>query len=160
MLRTLHPRCLFVALISAWAVAVFLPSAVIALTGLSPLAAGNGFLAATWRVADDVAPFAKIGYAAAFLALLIIAGRIPLSRNWEVPVDIVLACIAMLLVLAFLPRSWSRGFGIGLTGSRFSPLPTLIYIGSAALSGLTFALSERKCSKGARQDRATIARSN
>lgn len=140
-------RCLFVALISAWVVAVFVPSAVIALTGLSPLAAGHGFLAATWRVADEVAPFAKIGYAAAFLVLFILSRRIPFDRIWDIPLDIFLACVAMFLVLAFVPQDWSRGFGIGLTGCRFSPLPTLIYFVGAALSGLTFAISERNCAK-------------
>jgi hypothetical protein len=151
------PRCLFVALISAWFVAVFVPSAVIALCGLSPLAVGHGFLAATWRVADEVAPFAKIGYAAAFLALLVLARRIPLDRQWDIPIDMVLACLAMLLVLAFLPRTWSRGFGIGLTGTRFSPLPTFIYFVGAVLSGLTFALSEQKCCERTEQKRPTMA---
>lgn len=147
--RSYQPRCLFVALISAWAVAVFVPSAIFALAGLSPLAAGHGLLEGTWRVADQVAPFAKLGYAAAFLALVLVSRRASIPRRWVILLDIILACVAMLLVLALLPSAWSRGFGVGLVGQRFSTVPTIIYMLGAVLSGISFAVAETRCAKAA-----------
>jgi hypothetical protein len=44
-----------------------------------------------------------------------------------------------------LPESWSRGFGIGLKGMRFDPLPTAIYFLGGFASGVVFSQVEAKC---------------
>jgi len=139
-------RCLFVAWVLGWAVAVYLPSALIVLAGLSPLAEGRAPFGAIFAVADEVAPAAKIGFGLLFGAFLLLARRL---SAWQGPRaaagDMVLAAIAMLLVLAILPADWSRGFGVGLTGTRFAIAPTLIYLAGAAAAGLVFTLAEARC---------------
>ena len=145
--RTVIPKCLFAAWIFGWVTAVFVPSALIALAKLSPLAGGKGILSGTFAVADEVAPAAKLGFATLTGAFMLIPRRVlPVRGISAVGVDMLLAATAMLLVLALLPEQWSRGFGIGLTGTRFAPTATLIYLAGALLSGLVFSLSEAKCS--------------
>jgi hypothetical protein len=139
----IRPKCFLVALIAGWVVAIFLPSAIIAAAGLSPLAAGRNLAAATIEVADEVAPAAKIGFALLF-ALLLCARR-RWARLPALPADILTGCAAMLAVLALLPLAWSRGIGIGLSGSRFDPALLAIYLLGAALAGLAFHLAEDKC---------------
>jgi hypothetical protein len=149
--RGFSPRCFFVAWVAGWCVAVYLPSAAIALTGLSPLAAGRNPASATFAVADQVAPAAKILFALLFGLMLLAARRfIRSSPGQRLATDMLAACIATLLVLAFLPAEWSRGFGIGLTGKRFAALPLLIYLAGALLAGLSFSLSERRCERASR----------
>jgi hypothetical protein len=145
--RTVTPKCFFVAWIFGWVTAIYTPSALIALTQLSPLVAGRGILSGTFAVADEVAPAAKLGFAMLMAAFMLIARRLSPVRGFSaVALDMFLALTAMLIVLAFLPQDWSRGFGIGLMGMRFAPGATLIYVAGALLSGLVFSLSEAKCS--------------
>jgi hypothetical protein len=144
--RVISPKCFFIAWIFAWVVAVYPPSAAIALARLSPLTNDQGFLAATLAVADDVSPAAKIGFALLLALLLLAARRLPtLGRKSTLVPDVAAACLAMFLVIALLPAEWSRGFGVGLSGDRFGTEVTLIYLVSAAASGLTFRRSEAKC---------------
>lgn len=144
--RVISPKCFFIAWIFGWAVAVYLPSAAIALAQLSPLAKDQGFLAATLAVADEVSPAAKIGYALLLALLLLAARRLPkLPRSSTLALDVALACLAMFLVIALLPGEWSRGFGVGLSGVRFGTEATLIYVASAAASGIVFHRAEAKC---------------
>ncbi len=142
-MQPIRPKCFFVALIAGWVVAIFLPSLIVAAAGLSPLAAGRNLAAATVRVADEVAPAAKIGFALLFAALLYA------RRRWTaapaLPADLLVGCAAMLAVLALLPLAWSRGFGIGLSGRRFDPDLLAIYLVGGALAGLAFHLAERSC---------------
>ncbi|MGZ8287132.1 MAG: hypothetical protein ACXW27_01690 [Allosphingosinicella sp.] len=139
----IRPKCFFIALIAAWVVAIFLPSAIIAAAGLSPLAAGRNLAAATFAVADEVAPAAKIGFAFLFASLLYARRR--WTRIPALAADILIGCVAMLTILALLPLPWSRGFGIGLGGSRFDPALLAAYLLGAASAGLAFHLSERRC---------------
>ena len=141
---SISPKCFFAALIFAWATFIFLPSALIALAGLSPPTAGKTFLAATFAIADEVAPAAKIGFALILAALLFAARRL-VRRSPPVILDVALACAAMLVTLALLPASWSRGFGIGLTGVRFALAPLAAYLVGSAFAGLLFNFSEAKC---------------
>jgi cell division protein FtsW (lipid II flippase) len=127
----------------AWVVAIFLPSGLIALFDLSAAAAGRNFLSATFEVADQVAPAAKLSFVILFAALLLIAHR--LRRQLDLASAILAACLAMLLTLALLPATYSRGFGIGLANSRFDPALLAIYLASAVLAGLTFSSAETKC---------------
>ena len=129
----------------AWAVAIYVPSGLVALAGMSPLAEGRSLPAATFAVADEVSPAAKIGYALLLGSLLAAAGRIPLGRPLRIATDVLIACAATLLMLALLPAGWSRGFGIGLGGARFDTAATAVYLAGAALSGFTFSLSEARC---------------
>jgi hypothetical protein len=144
--KSISLRCFFAAWIFGWATAVYGPSAVIAAAGLSPLAAEKSFPAGTFAVADEVAPLAKIGFALLFAILLFAARK---ALNWQgiatLLMDAALAVLAMLLTLALLPADWSRGFGVGLTGERFATAATLIYVAGAALAGLVFSVSYRKC---------------
>jgi hypothetical protein len=142
-MQPIRPKCFFVALIAAWVVAIFLPSAIVAAGSLSPPAAGRNLAAATLAVADNVAPAAKIGFA--FLFAILLYARRRWARAPALPADMLIGCVAMLAVLALLPGSWSRGFGIGLAGNRFDPALLAVYILGGALAGLAFHLSERRC---------------
>ena len=145
-------KCFFAAWIFAWVVAIYVPSAVIALGGLSPLAENRSFPAAVLAIADEVAPAAKIGFAVLLAAFLFAARKtVALRRPVALAADILFACLAMFLTLALLPAEWSRGFGIGIDGTRFDPKATLIYLAGGALAGLTFSLSEAKCLARGRQ---------
>jgi hypothetical protein len=142
-MQPIRPKCFFIALVSGWVVAIFLPSLIVAAAGLSPLAAGRNLAAATFEVADEVAPAAKIGFALVF-ALLLYA-----RRRWDrapaLAADILIGCAALLSIVALLPQSWSRGFGVGLSGNRFDPALAAVYLIGGALAGLAFHLAEKKC---------------
>lgn len=142
-MRPIRPKCFFVALIAGWVVAIFLPSAMIAAAGLSPLAAGRNLAAATFEVADEVAPAAKIGFALLFAGLLCVRRR--WTRVPALPADILIGCLAIATVAALLPSDWSRGFGVGLSASRFDPALTAVYLVGGALAGAAFHLGERSC---------------
>jgi hypothetical protein len=153
-LRAVTPKCFFGAWIFGWVTAIFVPSALIVLAELSPLSSGKGILIGTFAVADEVAPAAKLGFGTLTAAFMLAARWVlPVRGISAVAIDMLLAGIAMLLVLVILPEQWSRGFGIGLTGTRFAPAATLFYSAGALLSGLVFSLSEAKCS--AREGNAT-----
>lgn len=144
--RSTNLKCYFAAWLFAWVIAIFVPSLLIAATGLSPLAQGRGLPAAILAVADEVAPAAKIGFAVLMGLFLFVARKtIGTQGAAAVAADVALALLAMLLMLALLPADWSRGFGIGMTGTRFAPAATLIYLAGAGLAGLVFSLSEMKC---------------
>jgi hypothetical protein len=141
----MRPKCLFIGLIFGWVVAIFLPSALIAMLGLSPLAQGRSFPAATFAVADEVAPLAKIGFILLLAAGLIAARCFLRARREIVAADVLIAVAAMLATLAFIPAEYSRGFGIGLGGGRFSAGPLAIYLIGAVAAGLTAGLAEARC---------------
>lgn len=143
--RSLRPRCVFLGLIMAWVVAIYVPSFVLPAVGLALLAPGQSLPAAAWAMADEAAPLAKLSYAAILSAFLLGVRRLALNRFALIAADVALACVAMLAVLALLPEDWSRGFGIGLTGTRFATGPTLVYLVGAAFSGFTFSLVEANC---------------
>jgi len=145
-------KCFFPSWIAAWFVAIFLPSTVIAYLGLSEQAAalGSGFdniLATTWKVADDVGPFAKLSFGAALLIMLFAVPRARLSEPIFYAVSVVCGVVAMLAALVWLPAEQSRGFGIGLTGARFHRGLMLIYFVGGALAGAAFAFAMRRCAK-------------
>lgn len=141
--RPTTPKCLFTAWVLAWATAVYLPSFVIALLSLSPLASGGNLFSNTFAVADEVSPAAKLSYGFLFGALVTSAraggARRGLSFNTLIGV------VSMALVVALLPENWSRGFGVGLNGMRFDPLSTVTYLIGGFASGLVFSLIEAKC---------------
>jgi hypothetical protein len=139
------PKCFFVGWISAWFIAIYAPSAMIALAGASPLADGRRLPAATFAIADQVAPAAKLAFAALLALMLLLSRRLALSAATRLVVDMSCASAAMLLVVALLPAPWSRGFGVGLAGDRFALAPLAMYLAGALLAGLAFSLSETRC---------------
>ena len=141
--RPTSPKCFFTAWVLAWATAVYLPSLVIALLSLSPLASGGNLFLDTFEVADEVSPAAKLTYAILFGVLVMIA-RAGGARG-GLSINILIGVVSMALVVALLPEYWSRGFGIGLNGIRFDPLPTAIYLIGGFASGVVFSLSEARC---------------
>jgi hypothetical protein len=143
--RPLRPRCFFTAFVLAWAVAVFLPSAMIAATGLSPTAEGASLPRRVFEIADEVAPAAKIGFALLLLGLLLAARRALPPGRAATAADLLAPVAAMAATLALLPPAWSRGFGVGLAGARFDPALTAIYLGGAAAAGLTLVRLETRC---------------
>lgn len=145
--RPIEPRCFFVAWIFSWVTAIYVPSALVALSDLSPLTEGRNLISAIFAVADEVSPAAKIGFAVILAALMVAARKlITPSALLAAVVDMLLALLAMVVMLTILPREWSRGFGIGLSGTRFALDATTIYVVGGLLSGLVFSVSEARCS--------------
>jgi hypothetical protein len=137
---------------AAWAVAVFLPSAAIAYLGISESAAeiGMGFnhiLSTTWKVADDVGPFAKL-MIGTLLALLSVVAFAVTPRN---SLTRTVACafagvLATVLTLLFIPAQYSRGFGAGLTGVRIDQNTLPIYALCGLISGVVLRVVHQRCS--------------
>lgn len=123
--------------------AIYLPSFLIAVTARSPLASGRNLFGDVFAIADEVSPAAKISFAILFGGLLLAVRRF--RGTPATLVDMMLGMAAMFLVIALLPAAWSRGFGIGLSGTRFDLLPTAIYLVGGVLSGLAFSISESRC---------------
>ena len=115
----------------------------IAALSLSPLASAGNLLLDTFEVADEVSPAAKLTYAVLFGSLVITArvGGAPRGAS----IHVLIGVISIALVVALLPEYWSRGFGIGLNGERFDPLPTAIYAIGGVASGVVFSQLEAKC---------------
>ena len=141
----MRPKCIFIALVFGWVVAIFLPSALIAALGLSPLAQGRSFPAAALAVADEVAPLAKIGFILVLAPASLAARNFLRTRGAVALAYVLLSVVAMLATLALIPAEYSRGFGIGLGGGRFSPGPLSIYMIGAIAAGLTAASAEARC---------------
>lgn len=141
--RPSSPKCFFIAWVLGWTTAVYLPSLLITLLSLSPLpSVGNLFLD-VFQVADEVSPAAKLTYGILFGALAMSARAGGASRG--MPINVPIGVISMALVVALLPEDWSRGFGIGLSGVRFDPLPAAVYLAGGIASGIVFSLVEAKC---------------
>ncbi|TSB01435.1 hypothetical protein [Sphingorhabdus contaminans] len=105
----------------------------------------------TFKVADEVSPAAKLTYGSLFGAFLMLARAG--GAGCKLSVNVLIGVASIALVVALLPEYWSRGFGIGLTGVRFDPLPTAIYLIGGVASGVVFSLTEKKC-QSREQDRA------
>jgi hypothetical protein len=142
-------RCVFAAWMAAWATAVFLSSAIIAWLGLSPLAAGADFArlpASIWAVADEVGPAVKLMIGGLLLAGFLALGRLPsFTRPARLLASMAIGMAAMAITAAIMPSAYGRGFAAALTGARFEPTITLIYLLSGALAGLVFTWSLHRC---------------
>jgi len=127
----------------AWIVAFYLPAFLIAATGH----AGSGSaLSAMWLMTDRVGLAVKLALGVLFIILLLGHRRaIALPTPIRAAADALLGALAMFLLLAFLPESWSRGFGIGLTGTRFDPDTLPWYLLGGLAAGLVFTLADAKC---------------
>ena len=150
--RPFRPRCLAAGLIVSWILAIYVSSALLIAAGLAPGYRGRGLLAGLWDFTDQISFGAKLAYALASSALLLGSRAIPMSRPLRTAADVFLACAAMLLVLGLLPRDWSQGLGIGLTGQRFDPHALPRYLAAAALAGLVFTFADANCRNFASRD--------
>lgn len=129
----------------AWAAGIYLASALIAALELAPEARGCG-AACTFAVADAVSPQAKLVTGALLGAMMWLARRRrPAGFAAMALRDAIAGMVAVALALALIPAGWSRGFGLGLFEQRFAPLPTLIYLASAAAGAVVGTLLERSC---------------
>lgn len=134
-------RCWLAALLAAWVVQIFGTSAL-----LAPLQDGALSTAtAIWSIADEVGPFAKIAYVAMLALLLSPLRQRQLAAGPAVAIWALASVAAVLAVLAFLPAHYSRGFGIGYDGARFSSATLPVYAAAAALAGAVGALLQRRC---------------
>ena len=152
-------RCWLAALLTGWVTMVFVSSALIVLRGVPNAMTRSGVghagpAAATWRVADEMGPAAKLLLVALFAALLWLGERwlwasAPAHgrRSPWTPyaLNVCLGLVAMALTLALVPAAFSRGFGVGLTGARFDPAVLPLYLSSAALGAVTFTVSLARC---------------
>jgi hypothetical protein len=143
-------RCTSIALLSAWVVMAFGTSALLVLAGVAGAGGApglSGFLAATWRVTDEVGPAAKLLLIAIFAALVLAAERLVRARAaWQrYAVNMGLGAAGMVLTLALIPAALSRGFGIGLTGARLDPSALPFYLAGGALGAIAFTYSAARC---------------
>jgi hypothetical protein len=143
--RPFRPRCLAAGLVVSWIVAIYASAALLAAADLAPGYRGRPVGEAVWNLTDAISVQAKLAYALASTALLLGSRAVPMPRPLRTAADLILACMAMLTVLALLPADWSQGFGTGLTGARFDPATLPRYLAAAILSGLTFSLADWRC---------------
>lgn len=138
-------RCTLVALLTAWVTMVFGASAITVLFGIAvPGRPGVlGFVAATWKAADAIGPVVKLLLIAIFAVLVLLSERDG-SGHLRVR-HAVNGAGAMLLTLAVIPESLSRGFGTGLAGNGFVAPLMASYLIAGALGGLAFTLSAARC---------------
>ncbi len=98
------------------------------------------FLRQVWEIADEMGPAVKISLILMFTLLTYCIKSLNLHKSKALAylINMSLACVAVALVLAFLPAGYSRGFGIGLTGIRFDKSVLPYYLMGALLEGFVF----------------------
>lgn len=140
-------KCSVAAWVAAWAVAVFLPSLLIAFARLPE----GGFTLArlgadAWQIADTMSMGAKLMLGAALAGLFWAAQRLARDdREALMAMSAVAGVFAMTLTLLLIPATWSRGFGIGLAGARLAPTLLPLYLTGAAVAGMVHAWSLSQC---------------
>lgn len=146
-------RCAGPAWVIGWAVAVFLPSAIIAFAGISahsrPIGSGFAHLGATtFAVADEVGPAAKLLLGALLAGLWFGAARLrPTTPVQAVAANVAAGVAAIIGALLLVPADYSRGFGVGLTGARLDPHTLPVYLLGGIAAGLAFTQSLRRCAR-------------
>lgn len=104
-------------------------------------------LTSVWEIGDAMGPAVKLSLIALFGTLVFTFQKNGTGEPTYLYLkSIVFALVATLLVLAFLPADYSRGFGIGLTGSRFDGQVLAIYLIGSVLGGAVYAFTFRKLS--------------
>jgi hypothetical protein len=142
------PRCTLTALLAAWVTMVFGSSLLMAAFGpVEPGPSGVQELArAVWKGADDMGPAVKLLLIVLFGAQMLGGKRRdPPRPEYSIVLRALLGAFAMLMTLALIPESLSRGFGVGLTGARFDRATLPIYLCAGALGGVVFTLSRARC---------------
>ena len=150
-------RCSGPAWLAGWVTAVFLPSALIAGLGLSEPAAalGDGFQhlpAATWKVADDVGPAAKLLLGSLLALCFLVSERLASTQAAShYAGNVAAGLLAISSTLYLIPAAYSRGFGVGLTGSRFDSTTFPLYLVGGAAAGLVFTYALIRCDRKERR---------
>jgi hypothetical protein len=141
-------RCTLTALLAAWVTMVFGASLLIAAFGPGPGPSTLQELGrAVWKGADDMGPAVKLLLIVLF-ALQLLGGRRrrdPERTEKSLVAGGILGAFAMLYTVALIPRSYSRGFAVGLTGTRFDLAILPLYLCAGAVGGIVFTLSRAKC---------------
>lgn len=146
-------RCFLAGWVSAWAIAIFLSSALLAHFRMAP-AAGDCGVSCFFDVVDEMAPQAKLMFGIVLGLLMLAARRRRTTRTLALAArDGAAATVAMALTLALLPAEWSRGFGTAIPASRFELWPVVVYLGSAVAGAVLGSLTEGTC----RRTRAELA---
>ncbi|MBO2010733.1 hypothetical protein [Hymenobacter negativus] len=138
------------ALLVAWITLVFGTSALLVLfsplhfTPYSPQVLVN-FFRTIWEVADEVGPVVKLTLILLFTLLVGTSEKLlkPRIANAYAARALV-AVLATVTVLGALPAAYSRGFGIGLTETRFDERTLWLYLLGAVLSGVAYQYSLQK----------------
>lgn len=144
-------RCFLAGWVSAWSVAIFLSSGVLAHFGMAP-AAGDCGVSCFFVVADEVSPQAKLTFGITLGLLLLAIRRFAGDRLLAILAGNATASLtAMIGTLALLPADWSRGFGVGVFQERFAVWPTAVYLACALVAALVGTLIERICHKARAQ---------
>jgi hypothetical protein len=145
-------RCTLGALLAAWVTMVFGSSTLLAVAGLggpAHVAGGSqvSIARAVWEVADNVGPAGKIQLILVFAVLTIAvrAWRSDREMLIQFGVHAALGAAAMCVTLATIPAGLSRGFGLGLTGTRLDPVTLPYYLLSGVAGGVAYMLAERRC---------------
>lgn len=141
-------RCTLTALLAAWVTMVFGASLLMAAfrPGPAPIETVQDLARVVWQGADDIGPAVKLLLIVLF-AVQMLGGRRrnPPRDGNRIDLNALLGAMAMLYTIALIPESYSRGFGVGLTGRRFDPAVTAIYLLAGALGGIVFTVSRARC---------------
>ena len=93
-----------------------------------------------WEIADEMGPAVKLSIVIVLGILVhLFRNTISKSRIYFYLSSIAFAIISVLSVLALLPVNLSRGYGIGLTGTRFDTEMMPVYLIGAILGGIVLA---------------------
>ncbi|MEO1967399.1 MAG: hypothetical protein ABGW87_01630 [Sphingomonadaceae bacterium] len=145
-------KCFLFGWVVGWAVAIYLSCVLVWLSGLAQVVSGARGASAIFAIADAISPWAKLAIGIAMGGALLVQRKLrPLAGRNALAADSIACALAMLLALGLLPQALSAGFGIGLTGARFAPLATALYIAAAAMGGILANLLEASCLRNRRK---------
>jgi hypothetical protein len=134
-------KCFLFAWVPAWGAGLFLASALVAGLEASPLTSDCG-LGCGFVIMDAVPPAAKLAFGALLGAFMGFARvKRPPAVGPLLLRDAVAGAAAAAMVAELLPS----GFGIPLIDLAVLPMPTLLWLGSAAAGGMLGSLLERSC---------------
>ena len=145
-------KCFLFGWVVGWAAAIYLSCVLVWLSGLAKVVSGARGASAIFAIADAISPWAKLAIGIAMGGALLVRRQLwPLAGRNALAADSIACALAMLLALGLLPHPLSAGFGIGLTGARFAPLATALYIAAAAMGGILANLLEASCLRNRRK---------
>ncbi|MES3019682.1 MAG: hypothetical protein V4721_17975 [Bacteroidota bacterium] len=105
-------------------------------------------LQSVWELGDAIGPIVKLSLIIIFAILVsMLRNNFNEKPQFVYVKSITFALLSMLLVLFFLPLEYSRGFGIGLTGSRIDTSVFFFYIIGAIAGGIVYAYTFNRLSK-------------
>lgn len=140
-----HTGQILKALLASWVTIVFGTSMLI--VAFAPIQQKThfsnklvNFLIQIWEVADEMGPAVKIAIILLFAIGIFSCRKFLANSNFIFAsiISVLFAIVSVFLVLAFLPAEYSRGFGIGLTGTRFDERVIIFYLIGAFAGGLVF----------------------